>query len=114
MDQVRLNTKLAALTGKNKPAIVAEQIHLPKLTRPYDLAQLTIWLDKRILTLEQAKTQTDAQLLQKRTTTYNQCSPAAKLIADKVIAGTQYTLPDSLSDADYDRLIIIILIVYIQ
>lgn len=114
MNLERLNTKLNAIINKDKEAIVAQQVYIPKLERPYDLAQLTAWLDKRINALNNAKNFNDAQLLQWRGQLYNQCSPSARLIADKIINGEPYTLPDSLSDNDYDRLIIIILIVYIQ
>lgn len=109
---VTVNRLLGAIAEKNVVAITTAQITIPHLAKPYTQAQLQTWLDKRVTQLNSCKTYTDVTAINARTTLYNQLTATAQQIADKVIAHTAYTLPDTLSDTDYDRLIGVILITY--
>jgi hypothetical protein len=108
-----INTKLAALAAKDLPALVDAQVHIPFLAEPYTLAQLQAWVAKRSNQLQSAKTATDAQLLAAKNTAYNGLNATGKAIADQILAGQFYTLPANLTAANYDKLIAIILYVFI-
>lgn len=108
-----IDRKLAAIAAKDLPALVAEQVTIPFLTKPYTLVQLQAWGIKRSSQLESAKTATDDQLLAAKNTAYNGLNTVGKAIADQILARQQYTLPAGLTAANYDRLIGLILYIFI-
>lgn len=109
----KLNTKLAALQAKDVAAITAEQVDIPFLNKPYTEAQLQAWIDKRITNLQNCMDKTEAEVIDLRGNFYQSLNASGKAIADKIIAGEPYTLPENLTGSNYDRLIGIILITFV-
>lgn len=109
----KVDRLLAALAAKDVDAIVAEQVTIPFLSKPYSKTRLTNWLAKRTNQLNNAKNATDEQILQVRNNLYNGLNATCKAVADKIIAGEQWEFPSSLSSANYDRLIGIHLLTFI-
>lgn len=109
----KLDAKLAALAAKDLPALVEQQARIPFLPKPYTLAQLQAWIDKRTNQLFAAKEMTDEQILTVRVNIYNGLSASGKALADKIIAGELVAFPSNLSAANYDRLVAISLIVFV-
>lgn len=100
----KLDTLLAALKAKDLPALVAAQVTIPFLSKPYTLKQLEAWLAKRVDQLESAKMMTDEQLASLKTTLYNRLNSDGKQIADKTITPVELNIK-SLSPINYDRLV---------
>ena len=113
VNQQKLNTKLNAIRAKDAAAIAAAGITIPFLNSGYTSTQLQAWIDKRITRLEEVATKTDAEILAIRNNLYNGLNTAGKEIADKIIAGENFTIPGNTSSANYDRLIGIILITFV-
>lgn len=114
MNLTKLNTKLNAITAKDQNAIISAQITIPRLTKPYILSDLQAWITKRTDTLNTAKTYTEQDRINAINILYGQLDAVSKAIADKIIAGENFTIPDTVSNLNYDRLVGIILLVCIQ
>lgn len=105
-----INTKLQAIQNKDVDAIVAENVHIPFLGSSYTSNQLQNWLDvvSTVLINVRDGAYTETQINTVMTSVYNSLSASDKLIADKIIAGEEYTM--NASDADnYDKLRAIII-----
>jgi hypothetical protein len=113
INQTRLNTKLNAILSKDVVALVSKQVTIPYLAKPYTAAQLQSWLDKRSSRLNEMWNMTDAEVSSLRDTLYNGLNTAGKNVADKIIAGENFTIPSNTTSANYDRLIGIILITFV-
>jgi hypothetical protein len=110
---VKLNTKLQAIITKDIDKIMAEMPYLPRLGNTYNRNQVTAWLNKVAKVLQDASGYTDAQVETFRLNTYNALSAGDKLIADAMYAGQNYSLDSASSDANYDRLVALVLIKFI-
>jgi hypothetical protein len=110
INHTKLNTKLQAILDKDIDKIMAEMPYLPRLGNTYTRNQVTAWLNKVALVLQNAKNYTDVQAETFRLNTYNALSAGDKLIADAMYAGQTYDLSQASTDANYDRLVALILI----
>ena len=107
----KLNAKLDAINAKDLADIIAKNTYIPRLGFPpnYDQTSLQGWLDKKANFLDDGKVYTEVEINNFKNTIYNRLTKSSKAIADNILAGNPYEIPDSVSDNDYDDLMLIIL-----
>jgi len=105
----KLNVKLNSLNQKDLNVIIEKNTYIPRLGTDYDTTALQGWIDKKKNFLDDAKIYTEQEIDNFKNIIYQRLSASSKLIADEILAGSIVDIPDSVSDAEYDDLILICL-----
>ena len=103
-----IDRKISALQSKNVSDIKVKNIPFGKLGTSYTSTDLQDIFNHQISLLTNAKTMTDTQIRNARTSIYNSLNKAGKTEADKIINGEDFSL-EAYSTTDYNKLVDIVL-----